>query len=212
MRTNCKHKFINDLNLAYVEWEVQTLFIGTFNPSCSISNSAEWFYGRTENNMFWNTLGYIYENNPLLGESRSPTLWVQFCERNNLAVSDIISEIKNVDLDNGDDYKNLCKGFSDKKLELYINNKQHISSNLVSVIEENPYLKKIKNIYFTRKGINHPWNILFDPIINICRQRDISYSPLITPGGYNYFQFNSDFPRTPKNLAQLWINNNGFRK
>lgn len=28
----CNHKFENDLQLQYVDWDVKTLFIGTFIP------------------------------------------------------------------------------------------------------------------------------------------------------------------------------------
>ena len=101
----CPHKFIYDLQLDYVEWEVNTLFIGTFNPGCCANEDieADWFYGRTQNNMFWDTLGYIYENNPLLGQQGNPELWIAFCRKHKLAVTDLISKINDVDL-NGKPY------------------------------------------------------------------------------------------------------------
>lgn len=60
----CEHKFIEHLDLNNVTWEINTLFVGTFNPGCckSEENSAEWFYGRSQLNMFWNTIDFLYEN------------------------------------------------------------------------------------------------------------------------------------------------------
>ncbi len=207
----CTHKFINDLQLDYVDWEVNTLFIGTFNPGCCAEedNEAEWFYGRTQNNMFWDTLGFFYENKPLLGQQGNPELWLAFCKRNKLAVTDLISEIKAVNM-KSDDYDNLCKGFSDKKLETYILNDQAISTEIENLINNSPKLKNLKFVYLTRTTTNGAWNILWRPIQQICRVKKIHVVKLTTPGGFNYFQFNANFPRTPENLATLWVNK-GFR-
>lgn len=210
LKTDCIHKFRNDLRLDYIDWEVNTLFIGTFNPGCCAEedNEAEWFYGRTQNNMFWDTLGFIYENNPLLGQHGNPELWLAFCKRKNLAVTDLISKIKTVNV-KSDDYDNLCKGFSDKKLEPYILNGQAVSSEMQNLIQDSPKLKNLKCVYLTRRGIDNPWNILWNPIHEVCNQQGIYNARLITPGRYNRFQFNVNFPRVPQNLAALW-ENNGF--
>lgn len=206
----CQHKFYHDLNLDYVSWEVTTLFVGTFNPGCckEEDNSANWFYGRTQNNMFWDTLGFIYENNPQLGQQGNPEIWKAFCERNKIAVTDLITEINNVNL-HGTDYQDLCNGFSDSKLENYIHNNQIVSTEIEMLIEFSPKLKNLKNVYLTRATANNPWNTLWNPINLICGLKKIHTARLITPGGFNYFQFNANFPRIPENLAQLWINN-GF--
>lgn len=207
----CTHKFINDLQLEYIEWEVNTLFIGTFNPGCCAEedNAAAWFYGRTQNNMFWDTLGFIYENNPMLGQQGNPELWLSFCKRNKLAVTDLISKINNVNL-NGQDYQNLCNGFSDARLQPYILNGQVVSSGIENLINNSPKLKDLKCVYLTRATTNRAWNILWRPIQQCCRVKKIHVAKLTTPGGFNYFQFNANFSRTPANLAALWINK-GFR-
>ena len=69
MNNTCEHEFIEELDFKNVTWEIRTLFVGTFNPGCckAEENSATWFYGRTQLNMFWNTVGFLYENNPTLG-------------------------------------------------------------------------------------------------------------------------------------------------
>lgn len=71
---NCKHKFHEHLDLSYVDYPVRHLFAGTFNPGCcqERDNSAQWFYGRTQKNMLWDTLGFILENNPNLGKDGNP--------------------------------------------------------------------------------------------------------------------------------------------
>ena len=209
MTTICKHKFQDHLKLDYVNWDVKTLFIGTFNPGCceKEENSAEWFYGRTDRNMFWNTLGYIYSNNPRLGDERKPELWMSFCKENKIAVTDLIYEVNELDLSNGEDKNNLCSGFSDKKLENYILQNKVTSSKVENLINNSPKLKNVEFVYLTRRGADNPWNSLWNPIQNICNKREIHISTLTTPGGFNYFQFNNDFPRTPENLANIWYKN-----
>jgi hypothetical protein len=200
-----KHKFQQDLNLDYVNWEVKTLFIGTFNPDCTESkNDAEWFYGRTALNMFWDTLGYIYENNPNLGAFGNPNQWKQFCKKHKIAVTDLISEIHSLDLKIGVDYNNICVGFSDKKLEQYIDKNQIVSVKVEELIINSNKLKHLKNVYLTRKGINSTWNTLWNPILKVCKFNNLHVKTLVTPGGFNYFQFNDLFARTPENLAKLW--------
>lgn len=209
-RKVCLHKFYNDLKLEYVNWEVRTLFIGTFNPICCPNNQAEWFYGRTINNMFWDTIGLFYENNDQLGQNGDPFEWKEFCKRNKLAVTDLIFSIEMFDFKDQTELDNLCD-FSDKKLENYLHN-GHFQSNFVEVLIENsPKLKSLKCVYLTRSTVNYPWNLLWNPISHACQERGINYSKLLTPGGYNYFQFNqNDFPRTPQNLLHLWQENYGL--
>lgn len=208
----CPHKFIYDLQLGYVEWEVNTLFIGTFNPGCCANedNEAEWFYGRTQNNMFWDTLGYIYENNPLLGQQGNHELWIAFCRKHKLAVTDLISKINDFDL-NGNEYSDLCIGFSDAKLEPYILNGQVVSAEIENLINNSLKLKNLKCVYLTRATTNRVWNILWRPIQQVCRTKNIHVEKLTTPGGNGRFQFNANFLRTPENLATLWVNK-GFKK
>jgi hypothetical protein len=203
----CPHKFIKDLHLEYVNWEVNTLFIGTFNPGCCANedNEAEWFYGRTQKNMFWDTLGYIYENNAALGQNGNPELWKAFCKRNKLAVTDLISVINDVNL-NGAEYADLCIGFSDRKLEPYILNGKAVSAEIENLIINSPKLKNLKCVYLTRATTNRAWNITWRPIQQVCRAKNIHVAKLTTPGGVNYFQFNANFLRTPENLAALWVN------
>lgn len=204
---SCHHKFIHDLKLEYVGWEVNTLFIGTFNPGCCKKNEAEWFYGRTGKNMFWDTIGLFYENNPLLGQNGDIEKWKAFCKRNKIAVTDLIQSIDGVDMQFEGDQKKLCQNFSDSKLELYINTGQYSSNYVEDLIQNSPKLSKLKCVYLTRATTNNPWNQLWSPINTACVGKGIYVQKLLTPGGFNYFQFNNVFQRTPPNLCQLWVNN-----
>ena len=122
MNNTCEHEFIEELDFKNVTWEIRTLFVGTFNPGCckAEENSATWFYGRTQLNMFWNTVGFLYENNPTLGSDGNEIIQKQFCEKHGIACTDLIAKVVNIDLQNGTDKKDLCDGFSDAKLENYI--------------------------------------------------------------------------------------------
>ena len=206
---NCKHKFLDNLKLNYVTWEVKTLFIGTFNPGCCSKddNVANWFYGRTQNNMFWDTLGYIYDDNPYLGRDGNTEVWMSFCEKFNIGISDLIAEITNIDLTKGSDYRDLCDGFSDKKLENYLCDNSFISSAIEEEIRTSQKLKNLKCVCLTRRSTAKPWNNNWKPIEKICQKNKIHTATLTTPGGFNYFQFNKDFPRTPQNLSEIWKKN-----
>jgi hypothetical protein len=204
LKIDCYQKFKKDLHLDYVTWNVKTLFIGTFNPGCcKDKNSAEWFYGRTDRNMFWNTLGYIYEQNPLLGTEGNPEAWQAFCKRNELAVTDLITGVKKVPVEEIED--TLCKNFSDKKLEPFILNNAIISTEIENLIANSEKLKNLKCVYLTRSTTNIAWNILWRPVERKCGSKKIHVAKLTTPGGFNYFQFNENFLRTPVNLADLWF-------
>lgn len=203
LKINCPHKFKKDLQLDYVTWKVTTLFIGTFNPGCcQEKNNADWFYGRTERNMFWNTLGYIYEQNPLLGTEGNPEQWKAFCKRRQLAVTDLITLVKKVIAE--DLEETLCKNFSDKKLEPFILEGNFVSTEIENLITNSPKLQHLKCVYLTRTTTNGAWNVLWRPIRIACRNKNIHIAKLTTPGGFNYFQFNDNFPRTSENLAKLW--------
>ena len=93
----CEHKFIADLQLQYVDWEVKTIFIGTFNPDwkeCA-NNNATWFYGRTQRNEFWEILPLIHKQPSLIDGDRNS--WSEFCRKNKIAITDILSRINDAD-------------------------------------------------------------------------------------------------------------------
>lgn len=82
----CNHKFIDYLNLDRIDFEPNVLMIGTFNPEWPEDNYAEWFYGRTNNNYFWETLPRIFQESSLRNENHLE--WKNFCFRNQIAITD----------------------------------------------------------------------------------------------------------------------------
>ena len=149
----CLHKFIGDLQLQYVEWEVKTLFIGTFNPdwkSC-ISNNSKWFYGRTNRNEFWCILPTIHEQQSLLTGNRR--IWIDFCRRNQLAVTDIIESFDEADETNPQHREAIC-GFKDEKLVTFEPN----NNDIPAILEAHP---TIKQVIITRQTLPKFWKACF---------------------------------------------------
>lgn len=92
----CKHKFYNDLN-PILDFEPETLIVGTFNPEFPSTNKAEWFYGRIKNN-FWYVLPKVYGDESLRG--KSPKEWKQFCKKRKIIITDLIASIDDADRTN----------------------------------------------------------------------------------------------------------------
>jgi hypothetical protein len=134
----CHHKFIQDLQLQYVDWEVKTLFIGTFNPGWSecANNYAEWFYGRTQRNEFWCILPTIHENVSLLNGNRNS--WIEFCRRNGIAITDIVASINDADPAIAAHRNAICK-FKDAELP----NFDITINDIPAILENHPSIKQI---------------------------------------------------------------------
>ena len=65
----CNHKFQNELSLQGLDYVPTTLIVGTFNPEWPEGNNARWFYGRTDNNYFWDLLPKMFGDEGLGGFS-----------------------------------------------------------------------------------------------------------------------------------------------
>lgn len=102
-------------------------------------------------------------------------------------MTDLISEIQNVDVGQKDTYDDLCKNFSDKKLEPHIEANNITATSIVELVENHFSLKRLQNIYLTRRTANSPWNKLWNPIRKIGLKHGIAVKTLVTPGGFNYF-------------------------
>lgn len=140
----CPHKFSNDLQLQYVDWEVKTLFIGTFNPGwieCP-NNNANWFYGRTQRNDFWCILPTVHNQASLLNGDRNS--WIEFCRKNNIAITDILETLNNADPLIDEHRSIICK-FKDEELEQF-----DITTNNIALILEQ--FRSIKQICITRQN------------------------------------------------------------
>ncbi|RZA02434.1 MAG: hypothetical protein EOP47_06990 [Sphingobacteriaceae bacterium] len=177
----CFHKFHNDLSLDNLTFEPTTLIVGTFNPEWPENNDAEWFYGRTQNNSFWNVLPRIYGEESLLNEDVQA--WKDFCHRNLIAITDLISCIVDADIDNPQ--HNLWLGnYGDNNIVNQFN--EQIPIDLIGVLENNP---SINNIYLTRGVIGADatfWANIWNPVNNQFINK--RFRELLTPSGNARFQ------------------------
>lgn len=151
----CHHKFINDLQLQYVDWEVNTLFIGTFNPgweSCD-NNYAQWFYGRVQRNKFWCILPACHNQPALINGNRG--IWIDFCSEHRIAITDIVEKLANADEFNPG-HRNLICNFKDE----YLNQFGVVLNNIPAILEANP---AINRICITRATMNAVLNEWFAP-------------------------------------------------
>ena len=97
----CIHKFFSENNHLPNEnglipnWEINTLFIGTFNPSIqwNINNNAVYFYGRTRN-YFWRLLSEFTCNMLPVNKTDYHTIF-SFLRHYKIGLTDIIFRIKN---------------------------------------------------------------------------------------------------------------------
>ncbi|MDG1277004.1 MAG: hypothetical protein P8O16_06960 [Algoriphagus sp.] len=171
----CDHRFINDLQLQYVDWEVRTLFIGTFNPAWIFpNNNAEWFYGRTARNDFWGILPTIHTGHSLI--PGTPEDWKNFCRDNHIGITDIINSLNDAD-ENNPLHVEMIQNFADDQLtEFGIE-----LTDIPALLEEH---QSIQQICLTRKTLPNPWNILFQPTFEWVAnhpERDIQIKKLRSP-------------------------------
>jgi G:T/U-mismatch repair DNA glycosylase len=192
----CNHKFLNYLNLERLDFEPTTLIVGTFNPLVE-GNSAQWFYGRIDNN-FWEVLPRLYGESTL--RCSTPREWKLFCKRHKIAITDLIESIIDVDLDNPVHIKKL-KTYSDKSISKDF--KKH------SFVQINEILRKhnsINNVYLTRGTGETFWKKLWRPIEKFAKEnekRQLNLANLITPSGYAFYQQGSYNKQNPLNTLSL---------
>lgn len=151
----CNHKFIYDLQLNYVNWEVKTLFIGTFNPDWEVCNNnyAKWFYGRTKNNDFWCILPKVFGKQSLTSGSHED--WKNFCREHKIAITDIIESIT---ADPEIHKEEICK-FQDDKLEKF----DKRINNIPRILELYP---TIEQICITRQTLTPFWTNCFSDTLH----------------------------------------------
>ncbi len=175
----CEHKFQSYLNLERLDFKPTTLIVGTFNPLWPAKNDAQWFYGRTRRNHFWNVLPRLYGEASLA--DRTPMEWKAFCARHQIAITDLISCILDADQDNST-HDNILGSYSDKKISESFNEFEF--TDIVSLLKNHP---TIKNIYLTR-GSDPFWNNLWAPVDAFVTQEERRTNKMIlTPSSYARF-------------------------
>jgi hypothetical protein len=181
---SCLHKFLNDQNHLNKEnclipnWEIETLFIGTFNPSkeWNLNNEAVYFYGRNKN-YFWSLLKEFTCNQIQIDRNNYQSL-IDFLQYFKIGLTDIIIKINDADLTNNIHVERI-KRFRDVDLDLFNN----IDFNTDQILNQLK-LNKIKQVFITRSGI-YPGNIEynFSIIENFCNENNILFKRLHTPSG-----------------------------
>jgi hypothetical protein len=189
----CVHKFFKYLLLENLDFEPNTLIVGTFNP-CIEGNTAEWFYGRFDNN-FWEVLPRLYGEASMRGAS--PYAWKDFCRRHKIAITDLISTIEDADTDNPQVIKQL-KTYSDKTLAEAF--KEHRSVPIVDLLKVN---QSIQNVYLTRGISDTFWKRLWKPVQAYAVANNLHENTLLTPSGYAFYQQGKYNKENPLNHLSL---------
>jgi hypothetical protein len=186
---SCNHKFQNELNLELIDYEPTTLIVGTFNPELPTGNPAEWFFGRTTSNYFWNILPRLYGEASLINATADD--WKQFCRNKQIAITDLISSIDDAQLDNKRHYRALA-GFSDDAIEYNFDDFSFV--NITRILQQQP---TIKNVYFTRGITDAFWRHLWNPAMQYCNRNGLHERRLLTPTdgvSYQYETYNDEHP------------------
>lgn len=200
-----KHKFIKNLCCMNINYQPEILIIGTFNPEWPADNYASWFYGRTNNNYFWETLPRMFNESSL--RNLNHISWKKFCALKKIVLTDLISSIHDANEDNPTHFEIISK-FKETEFAEYFNGFE--MTNILGILENNPSIEKV---FFTR----NPGVELFDAQIEIirgfCNNNNIYFSHLLTPSKNVRFQMKGRNPQTPgleRNLSNFiyekWLN------
>ncbi|WP_031454370.1 uracil-DNA glycosylase family protein [Flavobacterium chungangense] len=172
----CNHRFEDQL---IPDWELEYLFIGTFNPSWDYNNAeqADYFYGRNRN-FFWRILPFVFGGDDLKNSSIEEK--TEYLLNKKIGITDLILCIKNADENSETDRNNLTKGFSDNILNTY--QLDFNSEKIKTLINKNQ--KTLKGVFLTRSTLNNnisqirdSWNI----IENHCSVINIQTNKILTP-------------------------------
>ena len=176
----CVHKFEKYLDLTKLDFEPTTLIIGTFNPAWPEGNKAEWFYGRTGSNYFWELLGGLYGDQGLINKEADD--WKAFCKTHKIAITDILRSIKDADIENPVHIDHL-KNYSDQKIATEFKDLDPV--DITALLKQNP---TIRNVYVTRT-VTGLWKKYLQDAMAYCKANNIRFNSLLTPSGYSYFQY-----------------------
>lgn len=172
----CPHKFIDDLSLEKLNFEPETLIVGTFNPGWDIlGNTAGWFYGRTRNNYFWEVLPKLYGEISL--RKAYPSEWKAFCQRRRIALTDFIACIEDAETTDNGHVKTL-KNYRDDSI---VQQFQHFCyTDITALLTKRT---SVKHIYLTRRANETFWRTRWRPVERFCLDHGISCRTLMTPSG-----------------------------
>jgi len=191
----CRHKFQDYLNLDLIDFAPTTLIVGTFNPDWPEGNNAQWFYGRTQNNYFWDILPGLYGLPSLINEHINQ--WKQFCHDHQIALTDLIRCICDAN-EQVEEHIRLLENYSDSNIANEF--EDHSITDIILLLRA---FDSITSVYLTR-GANEPfWSNLWNPIADYCSNHGIHCRTLLTPSSYARFQlgpYNEEHPDNPLGL------------
>jgi len=174
----CEHRFSNQL---IPDWELEYLFVGTFNPSWNYNNAvqADYFYGRIRNN-FWCILPKVFGGESLKREVLNIKL--EYIIKKKIGITDLVINIQDASRENIDDRNKLTKGFSDNVLNRYI--LEFNTTNILKLIEHNK--STLKGVFLTRSTLNGIGQIAkhWQKIEDFCIMNNIKTNKLLTPANY----------------------------
>ena len=175
---SCTHRFENQL---IPNWEIEHLFIGTFNPSWDLNNAvqADYFYGRVRNN-FWCILPRVFGGDNLKHCDLARKL--EYIQHHKIGITDLIKKVINAEITNETDISRLTTGFSDNVLNDY--QLEFNLENIKNLISRN--IKIIKGVYLTRSTLNGINQIAdgWNDIEKFCKKNNIHTEKLRTPANY----------------------------
>lgn len=194
----CHHKFQSYLNFERLDFDPTTLIVGTFNPDWPDGNYAEWFYGRTDNNYFWDHLPRMCGEQGMRGLDH--TDWKTFCKEHNVALTDLITSIADADEHNLEHRKVLGE-YTDSALASKF--KEHTPTNVTDLLRSFP---SIRSVYLTTTIESGLWQRLWSPIEVYCHEHRIWCRKLMTPSkGARFFMKKGSGISMPDFIYNDWI-------
>ena len=197
---SCHHKFQSYLDLTRIDFEPTTLIVGSFNPAWPDSNTAAWFYGRTDSNYFWDVLPRLYGEASLL--KATPADWKQFCHEKKIAITDLIASIDDAQPDSKK-HNSMLGGFSDDAIEYNFDDFEFV--NIVQILCRHP---TITHVYLTRGITDAFWRHLWNPVAHHCNHHNIRERKLLTPTvsvSYQHELHNHEHPTDAIALLEDYI-------
>ena len=138
------------------KWEVEYLFIGTFNPSGG--KKVPYYYGRKKNR-FWKLLSEVFK----IELDPNDSSFFENLDRLKVGCVDIIDSISYPE-----EYEDRLssKGYSDSVLFLSTIKKDYNTKNILDIISKN----KLQKVFFTNTGgsLRKEQKLELEKIQNIC--------------------------------------------
>jgi len=194
----CPHKFQSYLNLDRLDFVPETLIVGTFNPAWPEGNYAEWFYGRTGNNYFWDVLPRMYESDLNLRKREfGPKDWKLFCRENRVAITDLIFSIEDADSES-ESHRKALKTYSDASISRQF--QQITFTDILEILERFP---GIKNVYLTTQAKIDLYNMRWSAVEEYGLKNGVRVSRLLTPSASARFQMGNYRQENPEDKTLL---------